>query len=227
MKIGCDYRVDYSIIKLQIEYWINYAGTGDAYRKKNDLDCILTNGNLFADTLFSLWLPLRYTLNYCGCERWKMWLEKTPSNFKFKDSDKFMKDLLENIELYLPECEETLLLVELFKRGRSRENVIILPYRRWNNIRGGAPYYDYVQHFLFDMLNTEDEKFLVAMETWIKREHLEMLFLNENIMKENLIDLWGSGKITSHSPQKLKVKNLLKNYIAILKKRKYYINENP
>lgn len=94
MKIGCDYRVDYSIIKMQIEYWINYTGTGDAYRKKNDLDCILTNGNLFADTLFSLWLPLRYTLNYCGCERWKMWLEKTPSNFKFKDSDKFMRDLL-------------------------------------------------------------------------------------------------------------------------------------
>lgn len=227
MKIGCDYRVDYSIIKMQIEYWINYTGTGDAYRKKNDLDCILTNGNLFADTLFSLWLPLRYTLNYCGCERWKMWLEKTPSNFKFKDSDKFMRDLLENIELYLPECEETLLLVELFKRGRSRENVIILPYRRWNNIRGGAPYYDYIQHFLFDMLNTEDEKFLAAMETWIKREHLEMLFLNENIMKENLIDLWGAGKITSHSPQKLKVMNLLKNYIAILKKRKYYINVNP
>ena len=28
---------------MQIEYWINYAGTGDAYRKKNDLDCILTN----------------------------------------------------------------------------------------------------------------------------------------------------------------------------------------
>lgn len=228
MKIGCDYRVDYSIIKKQIEYWINYVGTGDEYRKKNDLDCILTNENLFADTLFSLWLPLRYTLNHCGCERWKMWLEKMPSNFKFKDYDKFMEDLLENIELYLPECEETLLLVELFKRGGCRENVIILPYRRWNNIRGGAPYYDYIQHFLFDMFNTEDEKFLAAIEAWIKREHLEMLFLNENIMKENLIDLWGSGNVTSHRPQKLIVKNLLKNYIVILKERKkYYINENP
>ena len=41
-----------------------------------------------------------------------------------------------------------------------------------------------------------------------------------------LIDLWGSEKVTSHSPQKLKVKNFLKNYIAILKERKkYYINE--
>lgn len=225
---GCDYRVDYSIIKAQIEYWKNYVGTGDEYRKQHDLDCILTNGNLFADMLFSLWLPLRYTLNHCGCERWKVWLEKKPNNFKFKDSDEFMKDLLENIELYLPECEETLLLAELFKCGRRRENVIILPYRRWNNIRGGAPYYDYIQHFLFDMFNTEDENFLFAMEEWIKREHLEMLFLNESITAENLIDLWGSGKVTSHKPQKLEVKFLLKSYIAILKERqKYFITENP
>ena len=228
LNTGCDYRVDYSIIKTQIKYWINYVGTGDEYRKKHDLDCILTNENLFADTLFSLWLPLRYTLNHCGCELWKEWLEKTPSNFKFKDSDEFMNDLLKNIELYLPECEETHLLVELFELGRRRENVIILPYRKWNNIRGGMPYYDYIQHFLFDMLNTDDESFLTAMKAWIKREHLEMLFLNGNIMKDNLIDLWGSGRATSHKPQKLEVKNLLGNYIAILKERqKYYIIENP
>lgn len=227
LKTGSDYRVDYSIIKTHIEYWINYVGTGDEYRKKHDLDCILTNENLFADTLFSLWLPLRYTLNHCGCERWKEWLEKTPINFKFKDSDEFMNDLLKNIELYLPECEETHLLVELFVLGRRRENVIILPYRKWNNIRGDKPYYDYIQHFLFDMLNTNDERFLAAMEDWIKREHLEMLFLNESITKENLIDLWGSGKVTSHNPKKLEVKNLLKNYIDILKERqKYYVTEN-
>ena len=166
-------------------------------------------------------------MNYCGCELWKAWLEKTPSNYKFKDSDEFMNDLLKDMELFLLECEETRLLVELFELGRRRENIIVLPYRRWNNIRGDMSYYDYIQYFLFDMLNTNDERFLAAMETWIKREHLEMLFLNESITKENLIDFLGSGKVTSHKPQKLEVKFLLKNYIAILKeRRKYFITEN-
>lgn len=201
--------------------------TGDDYRKTHDLDCILTNGNLFADTLFSLWLPLRYTLNHCGCELWKEWLEKKPSNFKFKDSNEFLNDLLMNIELYLPECEETHLLMELFEFGRQRENVIILPYRKWNSIRGGTPYYDYIQHFLYDVLNTNDEKFLAAMKDWIKREHLEMLFLNGNIMKESLIDLWGSGKVTSHKPRNLEVKKLLKNYITVLTERQKFYIEKP
>ena len=52
-----------SIIK-KINYWKSYDGTGDEYRKTHDLDCIQTKGNLAADTIFSLWLPLRYTLNY-------------------------------------------------------------------------------------------------------------------------------------------------------------------
>ena len=56
-------------IKTHIQYWIDYKGDGDEYRRTHDLDCILTDGNLFADTLFSLWLPLRYVLNYCGTER--------------------------------------------------------------------------------------------------------------------------------------------------------------
>ena len=58
-------------IRTHIQYWIDYKGTSDEYRRAHDLDCILTDGNLNADTLISLWLPLRYVLNYCDTERWK------------------------------------------------------------------------------------------------------------------------------------------------------------
>ena len=215
--------MDYDILKTHIEYWKKYKGTGDEYRKENDLDCILTNGNLFADTLFSLWLPLRYTLNHCGSDPWKEWCKKGFRNhFRLKSCDEFMNDLLKNIEVFLPECAETELLAKLFEHGRKRGNVIILPYRRWNSIRGSKPYFDYIQHFLFDILNTNDEKFLQATVNWIKREHLEMLFAGKSIKKENLIDLWGSGNVTRHDPKELEVKTLLENYVAVLEERQEY-----
>ena len=65
--------MDYEPIINQLSYWINYKGSGDEYRKNNDRDCILTEGNLYADTIFSLWLPLRYTLNYFDCDKWIKW----------------------------------------------------------------------------------------------------------------------------------------------------------
>lgn len=34
----------------------------DEFRKKYDLDCALTSGSLYADTIFSLWRPLRFAL---------------------------------------------------------------------------------------------------------------------------------------------------------------------
>ena len=40
----------------------------DKFRSEHDLDCVLRNGNLHADTIFSLWLPLRFALvrlHYC------------------------------------------------------------------------------------------------------------------------------------------------------------------
>lgn len=43
------------------KYYIN-PKINDQFRQQYDLDCILTNGNLLADTIFSLWLPLRFAL---------------------------------------------------------------------------------------------------------------------------------------------------------------------
>lgn len=76
-------------IEKHIQYWINYKGSGDEYRKERDLDCKHTGGNLNADTMISLWLPLRYALNSCNTKRWKRY--KGTSNLK--KNDKFLKAL--------------------------------------------------------------------------------------------------------------------------------------
>lgn len=220
--------MNYDSIQNKIQYWIKYDGNGDEYRKKNDRDCQLTNGNLFADTLFSLWLPLRYTLDYCNSARWnEIKLEAGKSNIK--DNNGYLQEIFDNTRDFLPKNNVTVKLEKLFELGDTRANVIVLPYRKWNNRRGGMPYFDYMPHFLFDLLNTEDEKFLTAVRDWIDRQHLKMFFeirgkftkdiLFEDMLKENIKDLSGTGKVTSHRPDIINLELLLTNYIDIIKER--------
>ena len=64
----------YEPIKMKIKEWLNYELNEpkvpyygneelfDEFRSGNDRDCVLTNGNLYADTMFSLWTPLKNTI---------------------------------------------------------------------------------------------------------------------------------------------------------------------
>ena len=203
-------------IKTHIQYWIDYNGNTDEYRRTHDLDCILTDGNLYADTLISLWLPLRYVLNYCDTEQW----EQYRSIKYLKDNDDFLFKLKDNLKTFIPNDEMLSKLEELFKLGRTRANVIILPYRRWNKMRGGIPYWEYFPHFLYDLLNTDDEEFLETIRHWIGREQLQMFFAGE-INKDKIIDLCGLGNPCSHNPRnkQFDVPKLIDNYIDILKQR--------
>jgi len=219
--------MDYEPIRKQLSYWINYDGRGDEYRKNNDRDCILTGGNLYADTIFSLWLPLRYTLNYYNCNKWIEWKqyeEKSlrPHSIKLKNYNDCLKDISDNITIFLPETELTNMLSVLFGLGIERANVMILPYRKWNNLRGGTPYFEYMPHFLYDLLNTNTEYFLDAIKQWISDEHLEKFFENNIVSIDNIRDLAGTGKVTSHRPNNIKLELLIRNYIDILNKRSGY-----
>lgn len=217
----------YVPILQKIRYWRDYTGTGDLYRQEHDLDCILTGGNLFADTLFSLWLPLRYTLNYYGCELWDNWKEfetekLRPQKLGLKDCPDFLNSLIENIDAFLPPMELTALLSELFELGQHRCNVMILPYRSWNSRRGYQPYWEYLPHFLYDLMNTESSVFLKAVSTWLQSEHLEMFF-NGRLDKSNLKDLAGTGAVWRHKPNEINLEHLLHSYIDILRERKSII----
>jgi hypothetical protein len=208
-----------SIIK-KIEYWENYKGTGDEYRKTHDLDCILTGGNLYADTIISLWLPLRYTLNYYDCEKWQNWKKyEMNQKIRLKDCQEFLQDLRTNIKTYLPEGLVTEKLIELFKIGQTKANIMILPYRKWNTKRGWKPYFDYLPHFLFDLFNTPDEEFLLTIKKWVIREKLESFFDDKVIDMAHIKDLAGTGAVHSHRPIDINISFLLSNYLEILRER--------
>lgn len=211
-------------IKTHIQYWIDYKGTGDSYRKEHDLDCILTDGNLYADTLISLWLPLRYILDKENTSKWNKYSEYESQSLRpksnLKNDDMFLNDLKNNISDFIP--DENLLekAERLFELGRTRANVIILPYRKWNNMRGVAPYWEYMPHFLYDLLNTEDGNFVSVIQNWIKEQKITMFFKNEEMLtKDNIKDLAGTGSVFKHRSNQINLDILLANYIEILEKR--------
>lgn len=188
----------------------------------------LTGGNLFADTLFSLWLPLRYTMNHYDCKLWDKWKEFEAEKLRpkrgLKDCPEFLDSLIENIDIFLPPMELTALLSELFELGQQRCNVLILPYRSWNRRRGCKPYWEYLPHFLYDLMDTESSVFLRAVSTWLQNEHIEMFF-NGSLDKGNLKDLAGTGAVWKHKPNQINLEHLLRSYIDILRERKSVYNE--
>ncbi|WP_026653683.1 hypothetical protein [Butyrivibrio proteoclasticus] len=211
-----------SHIKKHIQYWIDYDGKGERYRRENDLDCILTGGNLFADALISLWSPLKYVLEY---ENNRCWQEFDPKD-RSKNNNKFLEKIKDNVENFIPDEDLRGKLERLFELGRTRANVIILPYRKWNTLRGGNPYYDYMPYFLYDILNVNaDEEFAEfgeAVQNWIRREHLEMFFDGNVIKRENIKDLCGIGTVTPrwmNKKESFDIRLLLENYIEILEER--------
>lgn len=222
------YEPIYTKIKFWIEYEKNRPKTDydknkleyDNFRSQNDLDCILRNGNLNADTIFSLWLPLRLSLVRVSGYR-KI---KRITGFKTdKENIDFLKALISdnNLENLLPQDNRTtILLSELFSLGQEIENTMILPNRSLQE-RGRAPFYDYLPYFLFECFEKgyfhrvfgSNENF----KNWIIQENLECFF-NGAICRENIIDLAGTGNIKYGIPDEINY--LLSNYIRILKIRK-------
>ena len=217
--------MDYTPIIEKLRYWREYCGSGENYRKAHDLDCLLTHGNLSADTLCSLWLPLRYSLNYFESERWSYWKKFEENNLRpqklgLKDYNPFLLELERDIEQFLPHHETTRKLIRLFELGQRRCNVMLLPERSWNTKRGRAPYYDYLPHFLYDLLSSEyNAEYNVDVSAWIKTESIDMFFKDNDISCKNIIDLAGTGDVRRHPPKDIDLPYLLENYIRILELR--------
>ena len=192
----------------------------DKYRSENDLDCILRNSNLNADSIFSLWLPLRFVLvTINGYRRLKR-----ITRVKLNKSNEFLERLLvdRNLEKLLPlENETTHLLSELFVYGQQVENRMLFPEGcRLLQKRGKKPYYDYMPRFLYECFIGGD--FCSAFKNdeelidWIKKEDL-ISFFDGKISKDNIIDLAGTGNVKKVIPEDLN--GMLKKYISILQKR--------
>lgn len=226
MKNGPVYRPIIQKIASWIEYEENKPKTKydedaenhDNFRSTHDLDCILRDGNLYADTIFSLWLPLRYALvRVSGYDK-----IKEVTGLELTQSVSFWRALIKNgnLKKLLPiKNETTRLLSELFYYGQQVENTMILP-KRWLQERGGKPYYDYMPYFLYECFKGGNFYKAFGSEDklleWIKIERLECFF-EGNICRENIIDLAGTGNVKKGVPDNLNY--MLRSYISILQKR--------
>ncbi|MBR5370821.1 MAG: hypothetical protein IK130_01265 [Oscillospiraceae bacterium] len=208
-------------IEEQLQYWYDYDYNNKSakYRQTYDRDCHLTDGNLYADTMLSLWTPLRCVLNACGSERWQKYTQKE----RTKTNKVLIRELQTNLTQFIPNERYLERLNLLFRLGRTRANVMILPYRFWNTARGGFPYCDYLPHFLYELLAPDQPLFLRAAQNWIRREHLEMFFDNKKTLtRPHLRNLAGTQNVLSHHLSKVNTPLLLENYIDILQRRRRY-----
>lgn len=229
----------YSPIKNKIKHWLEYEKNApiitywqdkkghDKYRANNDLDCKLNDNKLSADTIFSLWIPLRLTILRLNDDNYSKIESITHVKLKKKNKE-FLESLLKEgiLEKLLPiDNNTTKLLSDLFKYGQKKENTMILPERYINSRRGKKPYYDYMPYFLYECF--EGGAFSEAFENnnekainWIKNQKLEGFFDGE-IRKENIRDLTKKGNVKDNLPDNIDDLNfMLKSYVDILKNRK-------
>ncbi|MCM1048535.1 MAG: hypothetical protein NC433_08925 [Clostridiales bacterium] len=223
----------YGPIRRKVEEWIwyddhqpksNYFANReehDAFRSKHDRDCMLTEGELKADTLFSLWTPLKQTIMRLNDKETIQAVGNISSKYVFLRE--FIKG--DNIERLLPSDESTVQhLSMLFGLGMGRGNVFILPERQLNSARAQKPYYDYVPVFLLESFPggafADYWKSPEDYIKWIHSEHLEMLFDGE-ISPEHIRDLSGSGDVrVSFAPEGINaLDRMLSSYVHVLMKR--------
>lgn len=95
-------------VKNYINYWIKSCNKP---RKSNDLDCIYYEGDLRADTLFSVWTPLKIVLDSIN-PGMKFYKKDKYGN----DLNKFLKIVKCNIDYLLPKDNELVQELYLFTK---------------------------------------------------------------------------------------------------------------
>lgn len=164
--------------------WLRYWKKGDCkaeyrnieeWRKHNDLDCLYyanDNNVLFSDTIISMWQILTMVFNCLGYG-------------KFKKNSHDIENIINIIENDLSFLQKKLVekLNDLSYKAEQRCNYMLLPDRRMQ-IRGFL-YADQLPPTLYQCLDING-RFVVFFdkltpEEWIKREHLESAFYENNI----------------------------------------------
>lgn len=214
----------FSPIREVLQYWLA-PGTGD--RLKDDRDCQLT-GSLYADTIISPWLPLRFTLNRMGKPMWRHFLDYEyqslrPQRLRLKTCPEFLSAMIAQPESFL-DLDTPLVqkLSKLMKLGMQRENVMILLDRSWNVRRGRPPYFDYFPHYLHDLFEDQEHDVLVS---WLEEQHLQPLFEDGILEQTRIKDLAGTGDPRRHQPQSIDLMRLFENYIRFLEERRLVMDD--
>ena len=181
-------------------YWIKASkGSGDEWRKENDLDCLYFNGDLRADTLISAWTPIKWVADFLNKDKGKKFY-KYRKNAENPCAD--LELLAEKSDMYLPKNHPMVKLLERFLAlAELRCNFILLPDRKMNcdryhmNVEGEDIWlFDSVPATLYHIFNehTMGQYFKdISPKAWIKREHLYVAFYNRVIDVCNIIPMPG------------------------------------
>lgn len=228
-----DSNKEFSPIIFWLDYWIAYSENAptcpyngnevvyDIYRALNDFDCKQAKGNLLADTIFSVWNPLKMVLEYLNPG------EKFYKENKYgSDKNYYLKKIKNNIDAYLPRGDSLVKELLIFARyAMTRANVMILPSRAMQG--RGIKYLDQMPASLYQCFdNGEYHKYFkeIEIEKWIHQEHLEMFFKNGEIEKNNILPLIKRMKASEHEwlSKKDELEEMLHRYNEILEKRLDY-----
>ncbi|MDG0808535.1 hypothetical protein [Cohnella rhizosphaerae] len=153
--------------------------------KKNDLDVVWLDGDLHADTIFSVWFPLKMSLQCVAGDTFSyQGMRGTPH----KGIDCY-NGIIENIDRYLP--FENVLVKELYQFAElssTRANVMRLPERQMQ--RRGIFYRDQMPKTLYECFGRgRFNKYFGSDESvtrWIEEEDLEMFFEDNSISRDNI-----------------------------------------
>ena len=200
----------------------------DIYRALNDSDCQLTKGNLMADTIFSLWIPLKMSLQCSETYPYRLQGNKfypyKHDNYISKSGNliNFLTDIEENLEIYLPENKWGR-LYEFAALSLTRANIMILHDRKMQS--RGKLFLDQMPKTLYECF--KDGVFYECFQkkdslvtNWIKEEKLEYFFDGE-IKRENIKPLIKNFKADEvyWLKEKEDIDEMLKNFINVLKLR--------
>lgn len=210
-----------------INYWM------DSYEKpraENDIDCLYFAGDLRADTIFSVWTPLKFVLdNLNPHERFY----KT-NRYDNQNPHKFLLKIKADIDRFLP--KDNKMVQELYRfaeLAEKRVNYIKWPKQGINGQRYDDDF-DQIPPALYKCFpDSPDNKYCsyfnndeIELLKWIRDEKLEPLFKNGSVKKENIKPLISIMK--PYESKWLKDENeileMLQNYNSILEERlKHFI----
>ena len=196
VKSGLDKSEFYAPLIQKIDYWIDYDKNlppvnqhqaRRQYRAAHDRDCVLTGGNLLADTIFSVWCPLKMVLK---C------LNPSGEFYKYNRFDgdryKFLREIRENCENLLPSDDSlAALLLKFIRLTDGHENVMILPNAAMQ--KRGIDFCDQMPRTLYECFKggAYSQYFSAELPAskWVRDQKLAMLFYDKEITRENIIPL--------------------------------------
>lgn len=206
---------DDPVVDYLLYFWeyIKAKDSSEEFRKKHDLDCVHTDGNLYADTIFSFWFPFKMYLQAHYPEYYSGGVKGTPRK-NITDID----ELLGRMPL-IKMGKDYHLLSEFASLAQTRENVMILPDRKMQ--KRGVYWLDQMPITLKACFSGSFSLYFKdrTVLNWIAEEHLDAFFDGEP-SEESIRKL---GTVTSDRPEWCSTEDdvceMLKAYIDILKKR--------